>query len=472
MGQTDTIAAIATALTDSGIGIVRISGPDAAEAADRILRNKRKDPFVKQMQAGTIRHGYLGAKETLDEVLVSLMRAPVSYTGEDTVEINCHGGAYVVRRALREVLDTGLVRLAEPGEFTKRAFLNGKMDLSEAEAVADLIASRSEAARSSAAAQLTGLLSGRVRRIREEILYETAFLESALDDPEHFSLEGYGERLREKITGLLPELERMMASYENGRFLKEGIRTVIMGKPNVGKSSVMNLLLGSERAIVTEIAGTTRDTLEEYVTLGQVTLRLIDTAGLRDTKDPVERIGVDRARKALEEADLVLFVIDGSSFLEAGDMELFPLVYGKRCVILCNKADLGNKVPEEEFYPHFVYPGSLSEEDARERYPYVAFSAKSGEGLDRLQKILEGWFYDGTIASSGEPVITSLRHLEALSAAAESLRLVLRGISAGVDEDLYTVDLMNAYTELGKIIGESVEDDLVDEIFSRFCMGK
>ncbi len=459
----DTIAAIATALSESGIGIIRISGPEAVEIADRVIRNRHGEPFLKNVKSHTIHYGFSvsmqeNREEIVDEVLVSVMLGPKSFTGEDTVEVNCHGGIYVLRKVLKEVCKAG-ARLAEPGEFSKRAFLNGRMDLAEAEAVMDLISSQNEISLHASVEQLSGRLSGEIRKMREEILYETARIESALDDPEHFSLDGYGEELDGKLIELCSRLEKMIHSYENGgRILKDGIRTAILGKPNSGKSSLLNLLVGSDRAIVTEVAGTTRDTLEEWVRFGPVTLHLIDTAGIHDTEDVVERIGVQRAKEAAASADLLLLVIDGSLELDEEEKALITEYSssGRKCLVLLNKSDLVQRVEVSQITG----------------LPVMIFSAKTGEGLEELKDWIRDRFLSGEVSSSGEVVITSERHEAALRQAFDSLGLVRKSIADGMEEDFFTVDLMNAYVSLGKILGEALEDDLVDQIFSKFCMGK
>ena len=320
--KSDTIAAIATALSDAGIGIIRISGPEAIAVANRVVVNKKKEHTLKNWQTHTIHYGFVEENGTiLDEVMVSVMKAPRSYTTEDTVEINCHGGVLLTKRVLEAVLHAG-ARMAEPGEFTKRAFLSGRIDLSEAEAVMDLIHSKNEFAMKASVNQLKGSVSAKVRSLREDILYEIAFIESALDDPEHISLEGYPDKLMAKTRGLNQELKKLIDSADNGKMLKDGIRTVILGKPNAGKSSLLNVLVGEDKAIVTSVAGTTRDVLEESIKLHGIGLNMIDTAGIRDTEDEVEKIGVEKARKYANQADLVIYVVDSSRELDENDEEV------------------------------------------------------------------------------------------------------------------------------------------------------
>lgn len=348
MKQTETIAAIATALSDSGIGIVRISGDDAIEIGSRVYRSKNGCHSLKDYGSHTIHYGFImDGEEILDEVMAAVMKAPNSYTKEDTVEINCHGGVLIVQKVLETVLRNG-ARLAEPGEFTKRAFLNGRIDLAKAEAVMDIIHSRNEFALKSSMKQLKGSISDCIRQMREEILYEIAFIESALDDPEHISTEGYPEKLLPKIGDLLLRCNKLIDSADDGKVLKEGINTVIVGKPNAGKSSLMNLLVGEEKAIVTEVAGTTRDVLEESIRLHGIGLNIIDTAGIRSTEDVVEKIGVERALKIASDADLILYVVDSSVALDESDEEILDLIRGKKCIVLLNKTDLVPVVEEEE----------------------------------------------------------------------------------------------------------------------------
>ncbi|MCR4896201.1 MAG: tRNA uridine-5-carboxymethylaminomethyl(34) synthesis GTPase MnmE [Lachnospiraceae bacterium] len=457
----DTIAAIATAMSTGGISIIRISGPDSISIADRILVTKSGKHFVGGMASHTVHYGFVTDQdgEIIDEVLTSIFFAPKSYTGETVVEISCHGGIVVSRRILERVLTCG-ARLAEPGEFSKRAFLNGRIDLSQAEAVMDLITSESDAAAKASVHQLTGLLSRRIGEIREKILYETAHLEAAMDDPEHYDLTGYADAFLPLLNGLLSDIKQMMDSYSAGKLLREGISTVILGQPNTGKSSLLNLLLGQERAIVSDISGTTRDTLEETLSLGDVTLHLIDTAGLRDADDPVEQIGVKRALSAAAEAQLILYVIDSSLPLSDEDVKRISEYPNAFRVVILNKNDLQEA---------FVY------EDAKKIFsdiPVISFSSKTGDGLLQLQELIRDSFYQGAIRDDGNLVITRARHMEALSDAYHSLELVKDAVLAGMPEDLYTVDLMNAYRSLGLIIGEEIEDDLADKIFSEFCMGK
>ena len=465
MIHTDTIAAIATAMGNSGIGIVRISGQEAVAVADRIFKEKGKQETLEGSPSHTIHYGYIyDGDQVVDEVLVMLMRGPRSFTAEDTVEIDCHGGMLVTRRILETVLKAG-ARLAEPGEFTKRAFLNGRIDLSQAEAVIDVINAKNEYALKSSVGQLRGSVSKKIRELREKILYEIAFIESALDDPEHISLDGYGERLLIGVQKMEPELSRLIRSSANGRVVSEGIRTVILGKPNAGKSSLMNVLVGEDRAIVTEIAGTTRDTLEEHIYLQGISLNVVDTAGIRDTEDVVEKIGVDRAMKAAREADLLVYVVDGSTPLDENDREIMDFIRsnngqgGKKAIVLLNKTDLETCVDA----------GVLERETG---CPVIPISAKEEQGIGALEQEIKQMFYHGALSFNDEVYITSVRHKEALGKARESLEMVKRSVEQGLPEDFYSIDLMDAYEQLGLIIGEAVDDDVVNEIFAKFCMGK
>lgn len=467
--KTDTIAAIATALSDSGIGIIRVSGEDAIRIVDKIYRNKFGKRTLETYETHTIHYGFIIDEtdgEPLDEVMVSVMKAPRSYTTEDTVEINCHGGVLIVKKILEEVLKAG-ARIADPGEFTKRAFLNGRIDLTKAEAVMDIIHAKNEFALQSSLKQLKGSVSEKVRKLREDILYEIAFIESALDDPEHISLDGYPEKLEEKVSIIIEETDKLLSTADNGRILKEGIHTVIVGKPNAGKSSLLNVLAGEEKAIVTDIAGTTRDALEQTINLGDVTLNMIDTAGIRDTDDPVEQIGVEKAKKVTDDADLILYVVDTSVPLNESDEEIFRMIKDRHTLILMNKSDLEEVVKEETLYEKMkVY--QIPEEEVR----ILKISAKKNIGIDTLTNLIQDMFFHGKINYNDEVYITNMRHKEALREAKESMLQVRESIRMGMPEDFYSIDLMSAYASLGTIIGEEVGEDLVNEIFGKFCMGK
>ncbi|MCR5677170.1 MAG: tRNA uridine-5-carboxymethylaminomethyl(34) synthesis GTPase MnmE [Agathobacter sp.] len=455
----DTICAIATAMSSSGIGIIRISGSEAIAIADKIYHSPNKDKKLESCKSHTIHYGYIyDGDQKIDEVMVLLMKAPHSYTAEDSVEIDCHGGVFVMQKILETVVKAG-ARLAEPGEFTKRAFLNGRIDLSQAESVMDIIDSQNQFALKSSMDQLSGRLSESIRLYRENILHEMAFIESALDDPEHFSLDDYPDELSKKIQDVIRGLQELLATADNGRILKEGIQTVILGKPNVGKSSLLNALLGYERAIVTDIAGTTRDVLQEQIHLNGLTLNLMDTAGIRKTDDIVEKIGVDKAMKEADDADLIIYVIDSSGEMDQEDHDLLSYLKDKKAIVILNKTDLEQKI-------------QIKDVEEITNLPVIAISAKENTGIDLLEKQVHHLFIAGEITYNDQIYVTNVRHKSLIVEAISSLNLVLRSIEDQMPEDFYSVDLMNAYKQLGLIIGESVEDDLVEEIFSKFCMGK
>lgn len=469
--KTDTIAAIATAVSDSGIGIIRISGDEAIDIADKIYRSKKNNKRLKDVKSHTINYGFIvdaSNNELIDEVMVAVMKSPNTYTKEDTVEIDCHGGILVMNRILETVLKNGC-RLAEPGEFTKRAFLNGRIDLSKAEAVMDIIHSKNEFALKSSINQLKGAVSDKVKSLREDILYEIAFIESALDDPEHISLDGYHDKLEQKSLLISAELKKLIDSADNGKMLKDGINTVIVGKPNAGKSSLLNVLVGEDKAIVTSVAGTTRDVLEESIKLHGVGLNIIDTAGIRDTSDEVEKIGVEKARKYAGNADLVIYVVDSSVPLDENDEEIIKLIADKKIIVLLNKTDLDSKVSQEDIYEVF---SNVIEAYDKKDITVIKTSTKENIGIDEFELSIKNMFFNGKIAVNDEIYITSQRHKEALIEAYDSMQLVLSSLADYMPEDFYSIDLMSAYASLGRIIGEEVGEDLVNEIFSKFCMGK
>lgn len=456
--RTDTIAAIATGMTNSGIGIVRISGPDAVSIADRLfyMKNGKK---LSDMDTHTIHYGFIkNGDEIIDEVMVIIMRGPKSYTREDIIEIDCHGGIYVVKKILETVIQCG-ARPADPGEFTKRAFLNGRIDLSQAESVIDLIYSQNDFALKSSVKQLSGALSSAVKEMREQIIHEIAFIESTLDDPEHISLDGYSETLKGIVKNIKNNVEILISTSDNGRILREGISTVIVGKPNAGKSSLLNTLLGEDRAIVTEIAGTTRDVLEEQINLGGILLNVTDTAGIRETDDVVEKIGVEKAKKYMDDADLIIYVVDTSTELDENDHEIMDMLKDRPSVVLMNKSDLQALTTAEDVKKYV---------DKK----IIPVSVKERTGIDELERVIKEMFFDGKVVYNDEIYITNIRHKTALQETLHSLNLVIKSIEDEMPEDFYSIDLMNAYKELGSIIGEEVEDDLVNEIFSKFCMGK
>ena len=457
--KTDTIAAIATAMSNSGIGIVRISGDEALDVADRIFRPKKGSRKVSDMETHTIHYGYVtDGDEVIDEVMLLIMKAPRSYTCEDTIEIDCHGGVLVMKKIMETVLKYG-ARPAEPGEFTKRAFLNGRIDLSQAESVIDVINAQNELALKSSVSQLQGAVLEKIKAIRAVVLHELAFIESALDDPEHVSLEGYPEQLHEIMSDAHSKVKKLLDSSDNGKMLKEGINTAIVGKPNAGKSSLLNILVGEERAIVTEIAGTTRDILQEQIQIGGIGLNVIDTAGIRDTEDIVEKIGVNKSREYIEKADLIIYVVDSSTELDENDQEIIEAIQNKKAIVLLNKSDLDAKTDAS------ILQTQLNK-------PILSISAKNNTGIHELETLIEEMFFSGKLSFNDEVYITNIRQKNALAEAQNSLKMVLQSIADGMPEDFFTIDMMNAYEALGTIIGESVGEDLVNEIFSKFCMGK
>lgn len=490
---TDTIAAISTALSDSGIGIIRVSGSEALSSVNRIFVNAKYERKLLGYKTHTIHYGYIVdydyickyddlhanidfsegklsedvRNHILDEVMVSVMKGPHSFTKEDVVEINCHGGVMMVKKILENVIKTG-VRAAEPGEFTKRAFLNGRIDLSEAEAVMDIIHSKSEFALKNSVKQLKGSLSQKIKELRSKMIYEIAYIESALDDPEHYDLTEYPEELRKKILFIQDDIAKLIDSFENGKVWSEGINTVIVGKPNAGKSSLLNAIVGTDRAIVTDIPGTTRDTIEENVMFQGINLHMIDTAGIRNTEDTVEKIGVQKSIDHIEDADLVLYVVDSSVPLSEEDMDIMNLVKNRKCIVLLNKNDLEQIVSENVIREMF----SNIDANAFENVHIISSSTMKENGMDAFSKLLSDLFINGYVKMNDEVVITNIRHKEALMASEESLQKVLESIDMCMPEDFFSIDLMSAYSSLGYIIGEEVGDDLVQEIFTKFCMGK
>ncbi len=456
--QTETIAAISTAMGNSGISIIRVSGDEALTIADRIF-NAKNCTTLSQADSHTIHYGTICENDVvIDEVMVAVMRGPRSYTTEDTVEIDCHGGMLVTKKVLEAVIRAG-ARPAEPGEFTKRAFLNGRIDLSKAEAVMDVINAQNDYALKSSVSQLKGSVSKMISELRQEIIYQIAFIEAVLDDPEHLSFDNYSEKLENKLKGLLQQTNTILSSFENGRMLKEGIKTCILGKPNAGKSSLLNALVGEERAIVTDIAGTTRDVLEETITIGGITLIIMDTAGIRKTGDQVEKIGIDRAKASAKDADLIFYVADGSKPLDESDEEILTLMNGKKAIVLLNKIDLDCVI-------------SIGDIQKICDAPVFEISAKKEIGLNALEKQLKDMFFQGELHFNDQVYITNVRQKTAIENGKRALELVIDSVQAQMPEDFYTIDLMNAYEEFGKVIGESVEEDLVNEIFTKFCMGK
>ncbi len=457
---TDTIAAIATGMNQGGIGVIRVSGEQAIPIADSIFVPKKKGREIRTLNTYTAAYGNIVDTDgqMVDEVIVLVMKAPATYTKEDVVEIDCHGGMQVMQHILQLLIGQG-ARLADPGEFTKRAFLNGRIDLSQAESVMDLISAKSDLAAKTALSQLKGNLRDKIDVLRKNLIHNIAYIESALDDPEHYDLTGFDGTLDHLLDDMEQEIEHLVRTAQDGKMMREGICTVILGKPNAGKSSVLNVLTGRERAIVTEIAGTTRDTLEEFVSIHGIPLNIIDTAGIRDTDDIVEKIGVDKSIEAMQQADLILYIVDSSKALDENDHAIIKQIADKNVIILRNKTDLPSQVSDEEIQSYL-------------NKPVIAISAKDQTGFDAFYEVLNEMFFQGRLSYNDEIYITNMRHKKALQEALESIHMVRDSIAAGMPEDFLTIDLMNAYERLGYIIGESVEDDLVDSIFKEFCMGK
>ena len=456
---TDTIAAVSTGMTPSGIGKVRLSGTSAIEIVDKLYRSPKGKKSLKKVSSHTINYGYIyDGDQMIDEVLVLVMKAPNSYTTEDVVEIDCHGGVVVMRKILEAVIKYG-ARAAEAGEFTKRAFLNGRIDLSQAEAVIDIIHSKNEYALNSSVQQLHGNLLNQIKEVRKSVIGSIAFIEAALDDPEHIHADDYGTTLKKQINENLSILEKLLQSCDDGRLLKEGIKTVILGKPNAGKSSLLNYLSGEERAIVTDIAGTTRDTLEEIIQVGGIMLNVIDTAGIRDTSDTVEKIGVEKAKKYASEADLIIYIADGSTSMDENDLEILELIQNKKTIILLNKIDLNLKTTKSEI-------------EKKTKHPVIEVSVKEQRGLEVFSELIKKMFFEGKLTFNDQIYITNVRHKAAIQEAVDSLKMVLQSIEDDMPEDFFSIDLMNAYEALGRIMGESVGEDLINTIFSDFCMGK
>lgn len=456
----NTIAAIATGLSPSGIGIIRVSGEDAFNIASSVFHRKNNE-IIETFEHQKFYYGFISDDDViLDEVILLVFKGPNSFTGENVIEIQCHGGILVMKKILELVIKKG-ARPAKPGEFSKRAFLNGKMDLSKAEAVMDLISSKNDYALNNSVKLLSGKLYEKIISVRERILYEIAYIESAIDDPEHYDLSGYSVELSEKLIGILRELEELSDSFEDGKILSEGVKTVILGKPNVGKSSLLNILAGSERAIVTDIAGTTRDTIEENINIGGVFLHIVDTAGIRQSDDIVEQIGVKKALEVAEDSDFIIHVIDSSESLSPEDEEILYFIKknDKKCVILLNKSDLDVVTGIEEIS---MYSNN----------PVIMVSAKDESGIEDLKKYIINEFSKGYLKYNDEIFITNARQKDALNNAISSLLCVAKSIHDDMPEDFYSIDLTAAYDFLGQIIGEQMDEDVVNEIFGKFCMGK
>ncbi len=455
----DTIAAISTALGTGGIGIVRISGDKAFDIADRIFKGRTG---FKSLKSHTINYGKIvdpESGEVLDEVLVAKMNKPRTYTREDVVEINCHGGPVVVRRVLELVLRGG-ARLAEPGEFTKRAFLNGRIDLSQAEAVVDLINAKTDEGTRAAIGQLEGRLSAKIREARNSLIDLIAHIEVTVDYPEHDIEEITGRMVYNQIRAIRQRLADIAKDFDRGRIIREGISVVIVGRPNVGKSSLLNELAGKNRAIVTDIPGTTRDIIEEYINIKGIPVRIIDTAGIRETEDKVEKIGVERAEKAIENADLVIMMVDASCGLTEEDIRIFMRIRKKKHIIMINKIDIA----ETEAVDHIR--DQLDDENI------ITTSVKNGTGLDRLEDMIEELFVEGSVGSGDGVIITNIRHKDLIDKAIFSIDQAIGSYDGGMPLDCLTIDIRDAAEYLGQITGETVSDDVIEKIFSSFCVGK
>ncbi|MBE5830668.1 MAG: tRNA uridine-5-carboxymethylaminomethyl(34) synthesis GTPase MnmE [Butyrivibrio sp.] len=468
----DTICAIATAMSDAGIGIIRVSGNDALDICDKIYCSSKMMHNLKSHKPNSIVYGYIcddskdEDDQIVDEVMISYMKAPHSYTKEDVIEINSHGGMLVMNMILQLLLKNGC-RLAEPGEFTKRAFLNGRIDLTKAEAIMDVISAQNNFALESSKNQLQGKMYNKIKSFREKILYQMAFIESALDDPENYDLTGFPERLKETLKPIILEMQSLIDTADEGLIRKDGIKTVIVGKPNAGKSSLLNMLTGNERAIVTDIAGTTRDIIEETVRLGDIILHVIDTAGIRNTEDIIEKIGVDKAKSKIQEADLVLYILDSTAAIDDEDKEIVSLCKNKKTIVLLNKDDLSENIIVNDHHISELI-SSVTENEV----PVIRTSMLNGVGIEELKESVTKLFLNGDIVPKQEIYVTNVRHKDLLNQSLESLKLVIDSIDKNLSEDFYTVDLTESYAKLGEIIGEQIGDDLVEEIFSKFCMGK
>ena len=466
--KTETIAAIATALSNSGIGIIRISGDDAIQIADKIFRAKNKEKKLIDMKSHTIHYGFIYDDEILiDEVMVVVMKGPSTYTREDTIEINCHGGILVMNRILETVLKFG-ARLAEPGEFTKRAFLNGRIDLSKAEAVMDLIESKNDFAMKSSMQQLSGRVSNEVIQLRKQIISKIAYIEAVIDDPENYELDNFRLELKDMIFSLIERLSYLIKLSENGKILKDGIRTVIVGKPNAGKSSFLNKMIGEDKAIVTDIAGTTRDVLEEQIRIHGIGLNIIDTAGIRKSEDVVEKIGISKAKEYAGDSDLIIYIVDSSVPMDENDRDIIELIGEKKVIVLYNKTDLNPMVSIDDI-DHLFYSILHREKNS---YRVIKTSTLEEIGLKEFEETIENMFLNQEINTDNEIFITNMRHKEALKDTLDSLKHVEVSLENDMPEDFLSIDLMSAYESLGYIIGEQIGEDLVDEIFSNFCMGK
>lgn len=457
--EVDTIAAISTPMGEGGIAIVRVSGPDSIPIVDKLFKGKHK---LSTVDSHTIHYGHLidpQSGQTIEEVMVTVLKAPRTYTREDIVEVNCHGGLLSVKKVLELILTQG-ARLAEPGEFTKRAFLNGRIDLSQAEAVMDLIRAKTDRAMQVALHQVEGRLSKQISQLRQEIIETLAHIEVTIDYPEYDVEEVTLTRLRETCLSVQKEINRLLATAEQGKILREGLKTVIIGRPNVGKSSLLNTLIQENKAIVTDIPGTTRDIIEEYVNVRGVPLRLIDTAGIRETEDIVERIGVDKSREVLKEADLILLVLNYAEALTEEDRQLFELISGMKTIIIVNKTDLPQKIDLNEV------------KQLNPQSKLISISIKEEQGIDQLEKAISELYFAGELETEDITYVSNVRHISLLNKANQALNDALAAIEQGMPVDLIQIDIQRAWQLLGEIIGDEVSDSLIDQLFSQFCLGK
>lgn len=456
---TETIAAISTPLGEGGIAIIRVSGDEAIQEVERIFRSKTK---LSEMASHTIQYGYIvdpDTQERIEEVLVTLMRGPRSYTTEDVVEINTHGGVVSMRRVM-ELLLKQRIRVAEPGEFTKRAFLNGRIDLSQAEAVMDLIRSKSDRAFDVAMKQAQGHLSTRIKDLRQTLIETLAHIEVNIDYPEHDVEDLTSAYIQDQCGSVIQAIDRLLKTASEGKILREGIVTAIIGRPNVGKSSLLNALAQDNKAIVTDIPGTTRDVIEEMITINGIPLRLLDTAGMRETSDIVERIGVERSRTALQDADLILFVLNNNEPLHDDEREILRDITGRQVIVIVNKMDLPNRLDLNEL------------EAMSQGIHIVKMSAMLQEGIDALEQGISDLFFTGKIESQDVTYVSNVRHIGLLHQAKKSLTDAVEAAQSGIPIDLIQIDVRTAWEQLGEIIGDAVGDSLIDQIFSQFCLGK
>lgn len=455
----DTIAAISTPLGEGGISVIRVSGPEAVSGVDRIFRSKTS---ISDAATHTVHYGHIQnprTKETIDEVLVTIMRAPRSFTMEDVVEIGCHGGIISVKYVLELVLEQG-IRLAEPGEFTKRAFLNGRIDLSQAEAVIDIIRSKSDRAHKMALKQAEGVLSSQIRQIRHELVELMAHIEVNIDYPEHDVEEMTTRFIQDKCQAAISQIDRLLKTAEQGKVIREGIVTAIVGRPNVGKSSLLNALAQENKAIVTDIPGTTRDVIEEYVTINGIPLKLLDTAGIRETSDLVEQIGVEKSRNVLTDADLILLVLNANEQLHEDEVELLKQLNDRQLLVLINKTDLPRKLDMSK----------LVELVADNRI--VEMSIQENEGLEALENGISSIFFSGKLESGESAQVSNVRHIHLLKMAKASLEEAINASEQSVPIDMIQIDVRESWEHLGELVGDAIGESLIDQIFSQFCLGK